>query len=80
MNKPPAREQYSLRTYIENRQCLAEAESKFAYHKEDLVTLRPGRDHSFVDAFVEHLLKTFPCRPLKVRAEYPLNSTGSISL
>ena len=73
MNKPPAREQDSLRNYIENRKCLAEAESKFAYHKEDLVTLRPGRDHSFVDAFVEHLLKTFPCRPLKVRSEYPSN-------
>ncbi|KAG7008239.1 hypothetical protein G7Y79_00006g018590 [Physcia stellaris] len=68
MNKPPMREQISLRTYIENRQCLVEAESAFAYHKEDLVTLRPGRDHSFVDAFVEHLLKEYPCKPLKETA------------
>ena len=60
------REQLSLRNYIENRKCLVEEESAFAYHKEDLVTLRPGRDHSFVDAFVEQMLKTFPCRPLRV--------------
>ncbi|KAL8784340.1 MAG: hypothetical protein Q9195_009085 [Heterodermia aff. obscurata] len=65
MNKPPVREQKSLQNYLENRQCLCEAEAAFAYHKEDLVTLRPGRDHSFVDAFVEDLLKRFPCRPLK---------------
>ena len=71
MNRPPAREQDSLRNYIEARGCLAEKESKFAYYKEDLVTLRPGRDHSFVDAFVEHLLRKFPCRLLRVRSECP---------
>ena len=79
MNKPPAREQASLQNYLENRQCLCEAEAAFAYHKEDLVTLRPGRDHSFVDAFVEHLLKTFPCRPLKVRSRCPLPLIDSSS-
>lgn len=68
MNRPPMREQTSLRNYIENRQCLVETESTFAYHKEDLVTLRPGRDHSFVDASVEQFLMTFPCKLLKVRS------------
>jgi len=66
INKPPMRDQLSLRNYIENRRCLVEGESAFAYHKEDLVTLRPGRDHSFVDAFVERMLRTFHCRPLQV--------------
>lgn len=61
MNKPPVRDQLSLRNYVEGRQCLVESESAFAYHKEDLVTLRPGRDHSFVDAFVERMLRTFHC-------------------
>ena len=79
MNKPPAREQASLQNYLENRQCLCETEAAFAYHKEDLVTLRPGRDHSFVDAFVEHLLKTFPCRPLKVCSGCPLPLIDSSS-
>lgn len=67
MNKPPMRDQFSLRNYIENRRCLVESESAFAYHKEDLVTLRPGRDHSFVDALVERMLRSFHCRPLQVR-------------
>lgn len=62
MNKPPMRDQLSLRNYIEGRQCLVESEAAFAYHKEDLVSLRPGRDHSFVDAFVERMLRTFHCR------------------
>ncbi|KAL8821018.1 MAG: hypothetical protein Q9191_007397 [Dirinaria sp. TL-2023a] len=62
MNKPPVRDQLSLRNYIEGRQCLVESEAAFAYHKEDLVSLRPGRDHSFVDAFVERMLRTFHCR------------------
>ena len=66
MNKPPQRDQLSLRNYIENRNCIVEEESAFAYHKEDLVTLRPGRDHSFVDAFVERMLRSFHCRPLQV--------------
>lgn len=60
------REQLSLRNYIANRQCLVETESAFAYHKDDLVTLAPGREHSVVGALVEYLLKEYPCRPLQV--------------
>ena len=67
MNKPPMRDQMSLRFFVENRRCLVKEESSFAYETEDLITLRPGRDHSFVDAFVERLLKTFHCKPLQVR-------------
>ena len=70
MNKPPMRDQLSLRNYVEGRRCLVESESAFAYHKEDLVTLRPGRDHSFVDAFVERMLRTFHCGPLQVNSAH----------
>lgn len=66
MNKPPMRDQISLRNYLENKPCLMEVEAAFAYEKEDLITLRPGRDHSIVDAFVERMLQTYQCRPLKV--------------
>lgn len=51
---------------MENRPCLVEDEKAFAYEKEDLITLRPGRDHSFVDGFVERMLKIFHCRLLRV--------------
>lgn len=67
LNRPPERDQYSVRSYIEKNACFVEAEMRFAYEKEDLITLRPGRDHSFVDGFVERMLKALPCRPLKAR-------------
>lgn len=51
---------------MKNRPCLVEDETAFAYEKEDLITLRPGRDRSFVDAFVERMLKVWHCRLLRV--------------
>lgn len=66
MNRPPMRDQTSLRNFMENRPCLVEEEKSFAYEKEDLITLRPGRDRSFVDAFVERMLKVWHCRLLQV--------------
>lgn len=71
MNRPPVRDQTSLRNFMENRPCLVESERAFAYEKEDLVTLRPGRDHSFVDAFVERMLKVCHCRLLQVGGPDP---------
>ncbi|KAL8745305.1 MAG: hypothetical protein Q9190_002539, partial [Brigantiaea leucoxantha] len=68
MNKPPVRDQMSLRYYLENKKCLAEAESKFAYHKADLVTLRPGREHSVIDGFVESMLQSFRCKVFRETA------------
>ena len=67
LNRPQERDQCSVRSYIEKHGHLMRADSRFAYEKEDLVTLRPGRDHSFVDGFVEQMLKNFYCRPLKAR-------------
>lgn len=66
MNKPPMRDQMSLRNYMQNRPCLVEDEASFVYEKADLITLRPGRDHSIVDAFVERMLGMFHCKPLQV--------------
>jgi hypothetical protein len=35
-----------------------DAEAKWVLHKEDLVTLRPGREYAWLDAGVERLLHT----------------------
>lgn len=67
MNRPSMRDQLSVRNFMENRPCLTEEEASFIYEKEDLVTLRPGRDFSAVDAFVERMLKIFHCRLLQVK-------------
>ena len=66
MNKAPMRDQKSVRNYMENHACLVEEEASFVYDTEDLITLRPGRDCSIVDAFVEKMLRVFNCKPLQV--------------
>lgn len=44
-----------------------EGDNEFIYRKEDLVTLRPGRESAWLDAFVERLLKLIHCKPVQVR-------------
>lgn len=44
------------------------ADSDFIYRKEDLVTLRPGRESAWLDAFVERFLKMINCKPVQVRS------------
>lgn len=45
---------------------LYEEESGFIYEKEDLVTLRPGREHAWLDSIIERALQMFRCRLLMV--------------
>ena len=35
---------------------------RFIYEKEDLVTLRPGREHAWLDGLLERILKVLQCR------------------
>jgi hypothetical protein len=80
MNRPSMRDQISVRNYMENRACLVEDEASYVYEKADLITLRPGRDHSVVDALVERMLRVFHCKPLQVgffRHPFPPRSLGS---
>ena len=66
MNKAPMRDQKSIQNYMEKHASLVEEERSFVYDTEDLITLRPGRDCSIVDAFVEKSLRVFDCKPLQV--------------
>lgn len=43
-----------------------EGEDEFVRRKEDLVTLRPGRESAWLDAFVERLLRMIHCSPVEV--------------
>jgi hypothetical protein len=40
---------------------LAQDENTWIQHQEDLVTLRAGREHAWLDAGIEHLLRYFRC-------------------
>lgn len=45
---------------------LLKADSEFIYRKEDLVTLRPGRESAWLDSSVERLLSLFHCNLVRV--------------
>ncbi|MCJ1475224.1 hypothetical protein MMC13_003885 [Lambiella insularis] len=66
LNRPADRDHQSVINFLENDFPLFEKETSFVYEKEDLVTLRPGRETAFLDAFVERMLKVCHCRPIQV--------------
>ncbi|MCJ1265888.1 hypothetical protein MMC22_005770 [Lobaria immixta] len=70
MNRPAARDRTSIQNFMENGfeengsrvRPLLQADSKFVYCKEDLVTLRPGRESAWLDSSVERLLGLLHCK------------------
>ncbi|KAI4175770.1 MAG: hypothetical protein LQ343_001383 [Gyalolechia ehrenbergii] len=73
MSKPAARDHLSVKNFLENGfgeegrrvRPLMQADSEFIYRNEDLVTLRPGRESAWLDAFVERFLKMINCKPVQ---------------
>jgi hypothetical protein len=65
-NKPASDDWQSVENYIYNNKQVEERETRFIYHKEDLVTLRPGREHAWLDSSVEKMLKWFNCWLIEV--------------
>lgn len=74
MNRPAARDRTSIQNFMENgfedngsrMRPLLQADSKFVYCKEDLVTLRPGRESAWLDSSVERLLGLLHCKLVRV--------------
>ena len=73
LSRPTDRDHASVSNYFANHQPLMEDDRDFLYHKEDLVTIRAGREHAWLDAAVEGFLRWYPCRPLKVRSFPPFS-------
>jgi hypothetical protein len=67
LNRPAERDYESVSNYIWRESPLCEDEEEWIRHKEDLVTLRLGREHAWLDSAIEHVLKTFNCDWLNVR-------------
>ncbi|KAL9609024.1 MAG: hypothetical protein Q9167_006187, partial [Letrouitia subvulpina] len=73
MNKPSDRDHLSVQYFMENGfeengkpvRPLIKEDSEFVYRKEDLITLRPGRESAWLDAIVERVLKMIHCAPIK---------------
>ncbi|KAK3677510.1 hypothetical protein LTR78_002360 [Recurvomyces mirabilis] len=65
MNRPSTSEHRSVVNYMTGRCPVDEAESAYVWCKEDLVTLRPGRENAWLDRCIERLLRIFHCPPLQ---------------
>lgn len=59
-NRPPQRDYNSVASFVKHKKPLFEGDDDFIYCKEDLITLRPGRESAWLDATVEKILKLFP--------------------
>src|SRR5271170_928874 len=66
-NRPSMSEYKSVENFVHNRQPLVSSEQSFVYRREDLITLRPGREHTWLDYSVEKLLKCMKCKFIHVR-------------
>ena len=51
---------------MDGKKPLLGKDGDFVNEKEDLVTLRPGRENAWLDAFVERMLKMCHCRVIEV--------------
>lgn len=60
LEKPSSKDYRSVLRYMEmGGGQLFEEEQAWIYEKEDLVTLRPGREHAWLDGILERLLRLF---------------------
>jgi hypothetical protein len=67
LNRPTSAEYTSVENFMNNEKPVRRAQFSFIYRKEDLVTLRPGREHAWLDSQVERLLKACDGRLVQVR-------------
>jgi hypothetical protein len=59
-NRPPERDFNSVANFVHHKKPLIQGDDAFIFCKEDLITLRPGRESAWLDAIVERILKLFP--------------------
>ena len=45
---------------------LYEEDMEFIYQKEDMVTLRPGREYAWLDGLLERVLRVLRCKLIRV--------------
>ena len=74
MNRPATRDQRSVVRFLDmpwdddrtgERKNLAQADNRFIYEREDLVSLKTGRENAWLDATVERCLKYLHCKPIE---------------
>ena len=67
LERPSNRDYESVLNFLEiDGGQLYEEDMAFIYEKEDLITLRPGREYAWLDGLLERTLKVLRCRLIKV--------------
>jgi hypothetical protein len=66
LSKPAERDYKSVRNYMQNESPLLGSEGDYILCKEDLMTVKPGRENAWLDAFVEKALQRICCPPIRV--------------
>lgn len=84
-NKPAPRDYASVKNFFENEAPLRSEDEIYIYRKEDMITLKPGRENAWLDGTVEKVLQKFACAPIRVwhlqsRPQKSLLINNSISL
>jgi len=65
-HRPSSRDYSSVKSYFDEEAPVCNSES-YIYYREDLVTLKPGRENAWLDAVVEKILQKCSCRIVRVR-------------
>ncbi len=60
-NKPTPCAYQSIVNYMDDKKPLIAKDAQWIHHREDMVTLRTGRDHAWLDASIESFLKWMQC-------------------
>lgn len=71
LDRPASSDYKSVVNHVTDNRHLVTAEREWVYWKEDMVTLRPGREHAWLDARIEELLRWLHCSFVEV-GESPL--------
>jgi hypothetical protein len=62
--KPSEADRQNVGRYIYNRKPLVQAEEEWFHWRDDLITLKPGREHAWLDGVVESILQMCHCGPI----------------
>ncbi len=72
MKRPSESEYNSVENYIHAMQPLDPLEQSWIEWKEDLVTLRPGREYAWLDSTIEQILRWTKCKLVEVIQTCPI--------
>lgn len=64
--RPTERDYQSVRNWFHSKAPLVEEEQAYILWKEDILTLRHGREWASFDGLVEQTLHKINCRPIRV--------------